>query len=211
MEYPDFTCLVCGERIPSIFRKERRRGDHYTGDHEVNIEYYDTSKDNYFVRLDNSEILGNQYKSLKERLLSAEKEKLRKEIEESVSKEEYRNLIKDNLSVNIDKNFKSSIDNFNDFLYWFSKPFEKRLPHPRYAINSQCTNSVLKNLNHLEKQKYVVENGEEKVLGYKAILDSNKFSSSFPFVSNFFCLDSLEAKDALTLEIRHFSEFPLVK
>ena len=209
MEYSDFTCLACGKKIPTVIRTERR-GNIECGDYDVKVEYYDTSKNNYFARLDNSEILGNKYKSFTEILIESEKERLRNEINENVSKKEYRKLLENQLFKDVDEKFKSHTNDFNNFLTWLSKPFETGwLPQPSYAIDFNCSKPVLESVNDLKKQKYVVEPGNEKILRCKATLNIDKLSSTFPFVSNFFGLDPLEAKDTLNLEFRHFSEFPL--
>jgi len=206
----NFKCIACGEKIPTVFKKRMQRGDHYTGHYEISVEYYDTSKDGYFVRLNNSEVLSNQYKSLIERLLTEEKSKAKTEIEKDVSKEEFRRLLEDQFYRDIDKNFKSRVDSFDDFIYWFKKPFEERLPQPRYAITLPCTSSVLKNTEVLVKEKYVVESGTEKVLRCKAALDINKLPKTLPFISNTFGFDfdSLKTRN-LVFEFGHFSEFPL--
>ena len=208
----DYKCIVCGEKIPTLFKKRRKRGHHYFGDYEVSIEYYDTSEDNYFVRLDNPEILQNHYKTLTERIIAEEREKLKKEIEENISKVEYRKLVESQLSEEIDKNFKPDKRGLNYFFNWFSMPLSEGLPQPRYTVNTPCKDSVLKNAKELEKQKYVVDLGKEEILRFKVSLDSDKFSKTFPFVSNSLELawiDSIKPKQDLFFEFGHFSEFPL--
>lgn len=208
----NFKCIVCGEKIPTVFIKEIHRGDHYTGDHEVSVEYYDTSKNGYFVRLDNAEVLSNQYKSLIGGLQTKEKNKAKAEIDKVVSNEDFKKIVEERLFENIDKDYKSRLDGFDDFIYWFKKPFEKRLPQPRYAMTLPCTNSVLNNVNSLKKRKYVVELGKEKLLNFRARACINKFSKTFPFVSDFLGLDvidKLTTKDNLIFEFGNFSEYPL--
>lgn len=208
MNYEDlkFKCLVCGEKLPTEI-KNVRMGNIETGDYYRDVEFYDTSKEAYFVKLVNPEILKSNYESFNDKLLKAKKDELKKEIEKNVSKEEFRRSLENQLFCETDKEFKRRLESFQYFLYGFSPSSEKE--QSSYAVSLPCTNSVLKNTETLEKQKYVVESGNEKILRCKATLNIDKLSSTFPFVSNFFGLDPLEAKDTLNLEFRHFSEFPL--
>jgi hypothetical protein len=209
-KYLDFKCIGCGEKLPTVMRKERRGNIEY-GDYTVNIEYYDTSKEAYFVRLDNSEFLKNQYKILTDKLITSEKNQLKREIETNVLKEDFRRLVEGSLSEKIDTKFKYKLENFQRFLYWFDRPFERRFPQPRYTLDLLCASPILKSTEGLEKQKYVIENGEEKILRCKAKIDINKFSKTFAYLSNYFDLNSIASGDNLILEFWHFSEFPLVE
>jgi hypothetical protein len=205
----NFKCIACGEKIPTLIRKERR-GNIESGDYEVDIEYYDTSKNGYFVRLDGAEVLNNQYKSLIGKLQAKEKSKAKAEIDKDVSNEEFRKIVEERLFGNIDKDYKSRVDSFDNFIHWFEKPLEDLFSQPRYAMTLPCTISVLKNTEALVKEKYVVDSGNEKVLRCKAALDINKLPKTLPFISNTFGFDfdSLKTRN-LVFEFGHFSEFPL--
>jgi hypothetical protein len=204
----NFKCLVCGEKLPTKIRTVRM-GNIESGDYERDVEFYDTSQEAYFVRADNSEILRSNYESFNDKLLRAKKDELKKEIENNVLKEDFRRLLENKLFEEADEKFKRQLESFQHFLYRFGEKFEKS--QPSYALDLSCSDSVLKNVEGLEKQKYVVESGVEKVLRIKASLDIGKFSKAFPFVSNFFDFNQLgTSKDNLILEFGRFSEFPLV-
>jgi hypothetical protein len=209
MNYEDlkFKCLVCGEKLPTEI-KNVRMGNIETGDYYRDVEFYDTSKEAYFVKLVKPEILKSNYESLNDRLLKAKKDELKKEIEKNVLKEDYRRLMENQLFEETDRKFKRQLESFQYFLYGLSPSYESR--QPSYATSLPCTNSVLNNTEALEKEKYVIESGNEKILRCKAALDINKLSKTFPFVSNFFGFDfdSLKTRN-LVFEFRHFSEFPL--
>lgn len=207
MGYPDFKCLVCGVKLPTEI-KTVRMGNIETGDYYRDMEFYDTSKEAYFVRLVNPEILKSNYESLNDKLLKAEKYELKKEIEKNVLKEDFRRLLENQLFEETDRKFQRQLESFQYFLYGLSPSSEKT--QPSYAVSLPCTNSVLKDTETLEKEKYVVESGNEKILRCKAALNINKLSKTFPFVSNFFGFDfdSLKTRN-LVFEFGHFSEFPL--
>ena len=200
MDIEDFKCLVCGEENPNKYACSSGFHGHI----------YDTSIDNYFVRMDKAETLHERYKGIAERLLLAEKERVQKEIEDKILKEEFRKILSADLLPKVDEEFKYNVENFNAFLSWFGKQFERGIPQPRYSVSSPCMKNVLKNVKRLGKAKYRIEAGDEKILRCKAMLDENKLSRTFPFVSNSFGLGFLDtSNDYMILEFAHFSEFPL--
>ena len=207
MYYPDYTCLVCGEEMPQVEGTIPKR-DCY-GDYEQDTEFYDTSKDCYFVRFDEPESLKERYKNNAEKLYQIEKDRMKRNLDQ-VSNEEFRKILENQMPRKIDDDFKTSLNAFDEFVYFFRQKFQTGVPQSRYSISSSCMKSVLKNVKRLGKAKYVIESGNEKVLRLLAKLDENKFTRTFPFVSKNFGLCFLDSSSgSLTLEFAHFSEFPL--
>jgi len=207
MYYPDYTCLVCGEEMPKVTGTIPKRGEYF--DYEQYTEFYDTSKDCYFVRFDELENLKERYRTNVEKLYQIEKDRVKRNLDQ-VSNEEFRKILENQMPRKIDDDFRTSLDAFNDFVYFFREKFQVGIPQSRYSISSSCMKSVLKNAKRLGKAKYVIESGNEKILRLLAKLDENKFTRAFPFVSKNFGLGFLDSSnDSLTLEFAHFSEFPL--
>jgi hypothetical protein len=202
MDYhPDFTCLVCGEEIPKLWKMFKN--GNWAGD------VYDTSKDNYFVRLDKSKNLEERYKKMAETDFEIDKSNLEKEIER-VDKEKFRRVLRKELSPKIDERVKYRISSFNDFLYWFREYFREGIPQPRYSISSPCMKTVLKNSERLGKAKYFIESGNEKILRCKVKMNENMFSKTFHSLSDNFNLNFLDSSDDyMVFEMIHFSEVPL--
>jgi glutamyl/glutaminyl-tRNA synthetase len=207
MYYPDYACLVCGEEMPKVKGTMPKR-DCY-GDYDQLTEFYDTSKDCYFVRFDEPKNLKELYRINAEKLYQLSKEKMKNDMEH-VSNEEFKEILENQMPRKIDKDFKTSLEAFDDFVYFFRKDFQTGIPQSRYSISSPCMKSVLNNVKRLGKAKYVIESESEKILRLLAKLDEKKFIQTFPFVSKNFGLDFLDSSgDSLTLEFAHFSEFPL--
>jgi ADP-dependent phosphofructokinase/glucokinase len=207
MYYPDYACLVCGEEMPKVDGTMPRR-DCY-GDYDQYTEFYDTSKDCYFVRFDEPKNLKEQYRINAEKLYQLAKEKMKNDMEQ-VSNEEFREILENQMPRKVDKDFKTSLEAFDEFVYFFRQEFKTGVPQSRYSINSSCMKTVLKNAKRMGKAKYVIESENEKILRLVAKLDEKKFTQAFPFLSKNFGLDFLDSSsDSLTLEFAHFSEFPL--
>lgn len=199
----DYRCLVCGEDMPKIDGIIPKR------DYDQYTEFYDTSKDYYFVRFDEPENLEKRYKTNVEKLYLLAREKMKKDMEQ-VLNEEFMKILQSQMPLKIDDEFKTSLDAFSEFVYFFREEFQRRVPQSRYSISSSCLKSVLKNVKRLGKPRYVIENENEKILKLRAKLDENKFTKTFPFLSKHFGLDFLDSSDgSMTLEFAHFSEFPL--
>lgn len=199
----DYRCLVCGEDMPKVEGIIPKR------DYDQYTEFYDTFKDCYFVRFDEPESLEERYKTNVEKLYLLAKEKMKNDMEQ-VSNEEFRKILENQMPRKIDDDFKTSLEAFDNFIYFFREKFQIGVPQSRYSISSFCMKSVLKNAERIGKAKHVIESGNEKILRLMTKLDENKFTRTFPFVSKHFGLDFLDSSnDSLTLEFAHFSEFPL--
>jgi hypothetical protein len=207
--FPSYTCLVCGEKMPTVVRREIR-GNIETGDYETDIAYFDTSKDNYFVRIDNIKVLEGHFNSIMEKLRVKEKDDALKDIENNASKKEFRAILKNAFYERIDNRIESNIEGFKYFVYGNEK-FERLLFEPNFSVTIPCKESILRFAKITEEEKYVVNSGVKKTLRFKASLGLEEFPQAFPFTSEHFSLESLKdlkIKDEINLEFRHFSEFP---
>lgn len=203
----DYKCLVCGEEMPKVAGTMAKR-DCY-GDYDQPTEFYDTSKDCYFVRFDEPEHLREQYKTRAEELYLLAKEKMKKDMEQ-VPNEEFRKILENQMPRKIDDELKFNLDEFDNFVSCFREEFQTGVPQSRYTITSPCFRTVLENVERLGKPKYVIESGNEKILRLMAKLTENRFTKTFSFASKSLGLDFLNpSTGSMTLEFAHFSEFPL--
>ena len=207
MYYPDYTCLVCGEEMPKVKGTMPAR-DCY-GHYDRDTEFYDTSKDCYFVRFEEPENLKERYRTKAEKLYQMTKDRMKIDLGQ-VQNEEFKKILENQMPRKIDDDFKTSLTAFDEFVYFFREKIQTGIPQSRYTISSACMKSVLKNVERLGKAKYVIEDGNENILRLLAMLNENKFTQTFPFLSKNFGLDFLDSSDdSITLEFAHFSEFPL--
>jgi hypothetical protein len=192
---PDYRCLVCGEDVPKTVISS--------------LDIYDTSKDNYFVRFDESENLKGMYKANMEKSYQIEKEKMKSELNQ-VANQEFKVILENQIPQKIDRELKTSLEAFDSFVHFFRQDFQLGSPQPRYAVTSPCMKSALKNVRALGKPQYVMDSGNLKIVRLIGKLDESKFTQTFPFVSKNFKLDFLDSsKDSMELEFAHFSKFPI--
>lgn len=127
---------------------------------------------------------------------------LEKEVESSISKEEFRKIVLTDRAEDIGKKYKRKLDDLNGFLEFFYMPFEEcKYYQPRYAAHASCIAPLLQHVD--EKEKYVVENGKEKLLRGRAKISLEDFLKTFKAVPNYYTPFS---QVVIALELEHFSE-----
>lgn len=187
--------------MPTVVRKVTRRGE-LGGEYIVNMGFYDTTKDGWFVRLDDPEILESLYKSQLDQLRKEEIERLKNEVNTTISNEEFRRIVLQVKGEGIEEKYRRKFSDFQNFLLYFKEPFDQPYYQPRYAVHTQCLAPLLQNVD--EKVKYVVEKGSERLLRARKQMSLEEFSKTFKYLSEYYNLQG--STEPVTLEFEHFSE-----
>jgi hypothetical protein len=199
----DYSCLVCGEDMPKV------RGIIPKRDYDQYTEFFDTTKDCYFVRFEESANLKEMHNANAQKLYQMAKEKMNSEMA-LVTNKEFKSLLENQMPRKLDEELKTSLDAFNDFVYFLRMDFQKGVPQSRYAVTAPCMKSALESVRRLGKPEYVMGPEGLKMMRLKVKLEDKDFTSAFPFVSENFKLDFLDSSDdSMTMEFAHFSKFPI--
>lgn len=209
----DFNCLVCGNDMPKKKQHRRKRGDHYGGDYEYDVDIYDLSTDNYFVRIENPEILTEVLlrdheiqRANEQAAFQNNVEAFTAEIKEKVPDEKYRTtLLEAFIKEESGKMMYTSFYGFSkDDLDWFGMPFEEcDYYQPRYSAHGECISLIL---GESDKQKYVVDGDAMKILRAHLEMPYIKFAETFGYLVKDCHLPDCE-KGNVKLEVMHFSEY----
>ena len=205
----DFACAVCGEELPSKRTRVCVHGPAYVGWHERDATVYDTSKEGYFFRLTNSDVLLNSYIQEKKEKLEKDKKKLEERIEAKVLDEEFRDsLLSEKVRV-LEENYKKEKRDFEHFVYEISLDFQshtinKNIP----TLHPKCFDRVLEESKSVTEDKYVMGLEEDgyslKRLKTRSEISLEDFSRIFARFSDSF--DLPRNKKEISLEFLHFSE-----
>lgn len=206
--FPDYTCLVCGNEMPTVFRKVDA-GNIEVGEFVVDRKFFDRSYDSYYLTIKDTSSLENVYRELTEIQSHSEKNRVDMDIESDVSNESFKNMLQEQLHSSIEQRYDERNRRFDNLVSCFGYFLDSK-KWLRYAIDSKCKDSVLDVANETIVEKCLNENNEKKLLRFKTVLDTKRFTKAFPFLSDFFYINfSSCEKNAgkLVLEFDHFSEF----
>lgn len=208
----DHKCLVCGKGLPTVTRKEERKGGHYEGYYEVDVNYFNPSANDYAIRLENPKVLEQLYNISINKKRAHEESKLKRNINMNVLTEEFRKIVRESKVGELDKNYKLQFSGFKEFLREFDEPFDDNTTfngEPLYGVHngSPCMNTVVSAAEHVNREIGEVDKSEEKMLRAKIHMNPSAFENVFWFISrNYKIADLPSSEENLVLEVRHFSE-----
>lgn len=199
----DFRCLACGKEIPKGVHQIYHHGDHYTGGHYHKVEGVNMHQD-AFVVIETSNILGNLYAAWANNLFAAEKSILEKEIEASVPREEFRQIVIDKKVKELREEYEPGFSAFKEFLDKLHSRWCLVIP---YIVNASCAAVIMQNAEKVEKEKFAVENNKESIYRFKAEMKFSVFLNSFTFLAEYLNLHELQSQENIVLEFTHFSDY----
>ncbi len=208
----DHTCLVCGKGLPTVTRKEERKGGHYEGYYEVDVNYFNPSADDYAIRLENPKVLEQLYNISINKKRVHEESELTRNINLNVLTKEFRKIVRESKIGELNKKYETQFRGFKDFLREFDEPFDDNTTfngEPLYGVHngSPCMNTVVSAAEHMDREAVRKEKDEEKMLRAKIHMNPSAFSNVFLFISrNYKIADLPSSEENLVLEVRHFSE-----
>lgn len=186
----DFKCLACGNDHPTVMKEAHKRGDHAYGNSVREYRYFDLSQKAYFIKIINPEVLEKGFEGFLKNSLDRALADLKGEIEENVSKEEFKKIVLSSKSHDLESDYESKIRDFEAFLRHFGD-FSIFRSHHGYAIDQACFDSVLNSAEKVEKEKYLVEGEEEKLIKVKMDIKQGSFLKVFNYLSEYFSLHEL--------------------
>jgi excinuclease UvrABC ATPase subunit len=200
VEEMDYRCLICGELLPLKTIRKFKRGKEYASDYYYDVDIYDTSTDNYFIRIRNSDVLVSAYKNLLKEKYEKEINELNKKIEENVLLTEFKNIIRENKSNELSKKYKNLLEKFKGFIDWFEEPFEEyRYYQPKYTVHKEC---IEEDLSKCVNKRFIVDENENKeiLLRGELVFSINDFLKKFRYISEVFGIEEINAQDKIILE-----------
>src|SRR3990172_1492658 len=174
-----YKCLSCAESMPTHKVTRTSNGMCGAGDSEYQVDVYD-DQNAYFVRLENCEETKEVYQKSLMEILETQTKRIGADM--LSIPQEYR----DWSSQGAVRGLKSKTESKDsDLSSVFDVKINKKFGEKRYywladwrheglAIHANCLQNLLQNADKVEEYKYVVENGEKKVLDLDAVIDAGK-------------------------------------